>query len=160
MVSERLRTFLERQGVHYDVVTAPYERFTAQETAASLHLSGKRLAKVVMVKVGERLVMAVAPADEQIALRELGRLVGDGENVRLAREAEFATLFPDCDTGAMPPFGNLYNIPVYVDDRLSVHEDVYFEGGSHRDIVRMKYADFVRLVNPKVAHFGTFARAA
>ncbi len=150
-VVERLRRFLEEHGVVYEVAVHP-ERYTAQEVAAASHVSGKAVAKVVIVKAGGAFAMTVLPAACRMGLLRVRDLLGDPGAV-IASESEFRGLFPDCEAGAMPPFGNLYGIPVYVDDELAARERITFEGGNHHEVVTMQYADFARLVQPRQAEF-------
>ena len=147
----RLQEFLEQQGVRYRV-SQHAEAYTAQEVAARSHVSGKHLAKVVMVKTGEGFVMTVLPAACRVSLSRLREILGVKE-VALAKEAEFVKLFPDCEAGAMPPFGNLYAVAVYVDEEIAERPEIVFQGGTHRDLVTMAYHDFARLVQPSVAEF-------
>jgi Ala-tRNA(Pro) deacylase len=155
MPTQRLKEYLDSQAVKYVCVTHSLA-YTAQEIASIAHVPGRDLAKTVMVFVDEKLAMAVLPANRHVSL---GRLqdVTDAKSVRLASESEFRAAFPDCETGAMPPFGNLYGLPVYVD--MSVrHEEIIFNAGTHRELVRMAYADFARLAKPIVGEFAAEAR--
>ena len=154
-VVERLRRYLEEQGVTYEVAVHP-ERFTAQEVAAAAHVSGKVLAKVVIVKTGGGFAMTVLPAACRLSVPRVRELVGDSQ-ASLAAESEFRGLFPDCEAGAMPPFGNLYGVPVWVDDEVAGRDRITFEAGTHRELVTMKYADFARLVQPRQAEFCSHA---
>lgn len=147
----RLQEFLEQQGVRYRV-SQHAEAYTAQEVAARSHVSGRDLAKVVMVKRGEGFVMTVLPAACRVSLDRLREIMGVKE-VALAKESEFVKLFPDCEAGAMPPFGNLYAVEVYVDEEIAERPEIVFQGGTHRDLVTVAYQDFARLVQPKVAEF-------
>lgn len=148
---KRLQEYIESHGVPFRVTVHP-EAFTAQEIAASTHVSGKVLAKVVMVKQGGKLVMTVLPAACKVSLDRLRQVLG-GEEVTLAKEGEFSPLFPDCEKGAMPPFGNLYSMDVFVDEEISRQADFVFQAGSHREVVTIPYKDFARLVGPRVAEF-------
>lgn len=148
---KRLQEFLDSHGVKYEV-TPHREAFTSQEIAAASHVSGKAMAKVVMVKRGTGMVMAVLPAACKVGVDRLEKIFGM-PGIAIAREHEFAGLFPDCDTGAMPPFGNLYGLEVYVDEELAQHATITFQAGNHQELVTMGYADFARLVQPKVAEF-------
>jgi Ala-tRNA(Pro) deacylase len=145
---ERLRSYLERQEVAYQLREHP-EAFTTQEIAALEHVAGRRMAKVVMVLAGEQLLMLVLPAPARVDVERLGAVVGGGD-LRLAHEEEFAPAFPDCDAGAMPPFGNLYGVPVYVDQALAEDDWIVFQAGTHRHTMELAYADFQRLVEPEV----------
>jgi Ala-tRNA(Pro) deacylase len=147
----KLKDFLDANGVRY--VTISHSRaFTTNEVAASAHVPGKSMAKTVMVKVDGRMAMAVLPAASRVSFDQLRGAIGAREVV-LAEEAEFRELFPDCEIGAMPPFGNLYGLPVYVADILGENEEIAFNAGSHTEVIRLAYADFNRLVNPQVLSF-------
>lgn len=149
----KLREFLDSAGVKYDVLSHR-QAFTAQEVAEAQHVKGKELAKVVILRSGSQFFMAVLPAPLRVDL-DLAEGVVGRHDLRLATEEEFTGLFPQCEAGAMPPFGNLYNLPVFVDQSLTRDEDIVFNAGTHTQTVRMKYAEFVRLVQPKVAAFAT-----
>lgn len=148
MPLSKLREFLDSQSVKYLVVSHSLA-YTAQGVAALAHVSGKKLAKTVIVKVDDILAMAVVPASSHVDLDRLRELTG-ALTVELATEREFKDAFPDCETGAMPPFGNLYDMPVYADANLADHEEITFSAGSHRELVRMKWEDMRRLVNPTI----------
>ena len=150
-IAPRLRQFLEENQVPYEVQTHP-EAYTAQEIAAALHVKGKFLAKVVMVRDGERMLMTVLPATHRVNLDRLREVLGSPE-ARLATEEEFKDLFPDCEPGAEPPFGNLYHLEVLVDQSLTEDERIYFNAGTHHETVSIRYEDFHRLVKPQVAQF-------
>lgn len=148
---DRLEAYFQANGVAYQVqqhATA----YTAQRVAESEHIPGKRLAKVVMVIANARPVMLVLPASYRVDLTKAGAALGD-PNVRLAQESEFETVFPDCEVGAMPPFGNLYNVPVYVDRALTRNREITFNAGTHRETMTIAYADYERLVRPTVLEF-------
>lgn len=150
-IARRVKTYLEEEGVAYEHSEHP-PAFTAQEVAAAEHVPGKELAKTVMLTDGEAFVMAVLPATRRIALDDLREVAGLPD-LRLAEEDEFAGLFPNVETGAMAPFGNLYDVPVFVDQALREDEAITFNAGTHTDTIRMAYADFERLVGPVVAEF-------
>jgi len=152
---ERLERLLVNEGVKSEV-TAHALAYTAQEVATVEHVSGYDVAKVVMAAVDDRLVMLVLPAPHRVDLEKVKRGLG-ATTARLAREDEFAKLFPDCDLGAMPPFGNLYGIPVYVDRTLTHDPKIVFNAGSHRETMTIAYADFERLVRPEVIEFAISA---
>ncbi|HUT88905.1 MAG TPA: YbaK/EbsC family protein [Thermoguttaceae bacterium] len=149
MPAKRLKEFLDGQKVKY-VMIQHSPAFTAQEIAASAHVSGKELAKTVMVRIDGKMAMAVLPASFKVNFDRLREAAG-AENVELAGEAEFEDMFPGCDVGAMPPFGNLYDMEVYVSERLAEDAEIAFNAGSHTELVRLAYADFERLVSPRVA---------
>jgi Ala-tRNA(Pro) deacylase len=144
----KLKEFLDSQNVKY-VSIAHSTAYTAQGIAALTHIPGKELAKTVIVKIDDALAMAVLPASA-IADLSLLRAATGADTVELAREAEFKDRFPECDTGAMPPFGNLYGMPVFVDETLAEDEEIAFNAGSHNELIRLSYADFERLVRPTV----------
>ena len=149
MPAKRLKEFLDGQKVKY-VVIQHSPAFTAQEIAASAHVSGKELAKTVMVRIDGKMAMAVLPASFKVDFDRLREAAG-AESAELAGEAEFEDMFPGCEVGAMPPFGNLYDMEVYVSERLAEDEEIAFNAGSHTELVRLAYADFERLVSPRVA---------
>jgi Ala-tRNA(Pro) deacylase len=150
-ISRTLNAYLDRERVHYDVLSHP-EAFRALAIAQTLHTPGKEMAKVVIVKVQERFVMTVLPASWNVDLHRL-RTVFATHRVRLATEDEIIGLFPDCELGAMPPFGNLYGLPVYVDQSLTEDEEIVFQAGTHSDAIRMRYWDFASLAFPVVEEF-------
>lgn len=147
----RLKDYLDAEKVRYEVLSHR-EAYTAPEIAHALHVPGKELAKVVMVKVGERLVMAVLPSTWKVDLKRL-KEVFRPHPVRLAKEEEFQQVFPDCDIGAMPPFGNLYGLEVYVDQSLTEDEEMVFQAGTHHEAMKMRYRDFAVLARPIVREF-------
>ena len=146
---ERLEQWLRDAGVSFEF---QHHRtvFTAQEVAQSEHIPGRTVAKAVMVDVDGRLAMLVLPASSKA---DLGKVIQalHAERVRLASEEEFRRAFPDCETGAMPIFGNLYGVPVVVDPGLAENESIVSQAGTHGDTVRVRYIDFERLVRPEVA---------
>ncbi|MEE9487302.1 MAG: YbaK/EbsC family protein [Candidatus Brocadiales bacterium] len=151
-IARKLKEYLDKSEAPYKVSTHQ-EVYTAQEVAATLHVPGKDIVKVVIVKTEGKFIMAVLPADHKVNVDKLRTVLRDPE-ARLATEGEFKGLFPDCDVGAMPPFGNLYNVGVYVDKSLAEDEEIVFQAGSHVETVKMKYRDFDRLVGPEVIDFG------
>jgi Ala-tRNA(Pro) deacylase len=158
MTVKRLKDFLDREGVKY-VSIAHSPAYTARETAQAAHVQGKEFAKTVMVKIGDRLAMAVLPASEKLDLARLQEAAG-GKHVRLAAESEFDRQFPGCEPGAMPPFGNLYGMVVYVAESLAADEEIAFNAGSHAELIRMRYKDFERLVQPITARLSAASRPA
>jgi Ala-tRNA(Pro) deacylase len=155
MPVERLKGFLDENEVKY-VTISHSEAFTAQEIAAAAHVPGKEMAKTVMVKVGDELAMVVVPAPDQVNLERLRRITGHAD-VEIAPEEEFSDRFPSCEVGAMPPFGNLWDMNVFVDERLRENEQIAFNAGSHTELVRLPYGDFERLVGPVVAQVSAHA---
>jgi Ala-tRNA(Pro) deacylase len=146
----KLREFLDSRNVKYLVVSHSIA-YTAQGIAALVHVSGKKLAKTVIVKIDGILAMAVVPASLHVDL-DLLRAAAGARVVELATEQEFQSAFPDCETGAMPPFGNLYDMPVYADADLAQHEEITFNAGTHRELMRLAWADLVRLVDPQIVN--------
>lgn len=145
---ERLQEYLASKGVSFEVEQHRVA-YTAQEVAAAEHISGKQVVKVVVALADGKMVMLALPASRRVDLEKLKAQLGVGE-LRLAKEEEFAVLFPDCEVGAMPPFGHLYGVPVYVDQELTGLPEIVFQAGSHTETVRMRYADYAELVEPQV----------
>ncbi len=148
MPAARLKQYLDSQGVRYISISHSLA-YTAQEVAASAHVRGKEMAKTVIVRVDGKLAMAVLTASPKVDVSQLKEAIG-AQQVNIAAEKDFAEAFPGCELGAMPPFGNLYGMEVYVDPHLSEDEEIVFNAGSHRELVRMAYVDFERLVRPTV----------
>jgi Ala-tRNA(Pro) deacylase len=146
MPPRQVTEFLNRENVRYEVL--PHLRtYTAQGSAAALHVSGREFAKAVILKTADgRLAMAVVPAARPVNLEAAGAALGG--RIELAREEEFAGRFADCEVGAEPPLGNLYGMPVYVDLSLREDPEIVFNAGTHNEAIRMRYADFERLVRP------------
>ena len=147
LVLRRLKEVLDRAKISYEVYNHP-RAFTAQEIAATQHITGRAMAKVVILNVDGSFVMAVLPSNRMVdfALAKAGLGATD---VSLATEKQFATLFPECEIGAMPPFGNLFGLPVFVDPALERYEAIFFNAGNHQHTVRLKYRDFKLLVKPE-----------
>ncbi len=153
MPVDKLKKFLDDQHVKY--VTIKHSRsYTAQEVADSAHIAGREMAKTVMVKLGDRMAMAVLPAPDMVSIERL-RAVTGVKDIEIATENEFSGSFPNCEVGAMPPFGNLWGMAVYVDERLREDERIAFNAGTHTELVQLAYSDFERLVQPTVAHIST-----
>ena len=151
MPCKKLKEYLNKFDVPYVTITHS-QAFTAQQIAASAHIPGKNMVKTVIVMINGQMAMAVLPASFYVDLSLLKEITGEG-NVRLASEMEFKDAFPDCEVGAMPPFGNLYNIPVYVAKVLTEQEEIAFNAGTHTEVIQMKYRDFEKLVHPRVVKF-------
>ena len=151
MPVKKLKAFLDESNVKYLTITHS-SAYTSQEVAASAHVSGKEFAKTVMIKIDGQMAMAVLPASYHIDFDTLKDIFGT-TSVTLASEAEFKDRFPDCELGAMPPFGNLYDMAVYVAESLASHTDIAFNAGSHTEIILLSYADYERLVKPRVFKF-------
>lgn len=151
MSLEEVEKFLHDNEVKYRTVRHS-PAYTSHEIAQAAHLPGRRLAKVTMVELNGELAMAVLPASEMVDVQALRDLAGARE-ARLATEDRFASCFPDCEVGAMPPFGNLWGIPVFVSDGFRPTDEIAFEAGSHSELLEMPYVVFERLVNPRIGHF-------
>lgn len=158
MPIRRLREFLDEHEVKY-VVISHSPAYTAQGIAALTHIPGKELAKTVVVSIDGKMAMAVLPASYKVDFDLLAEGTG-AKRVQLATEQEFQDAFPECEVGAMPPFGNLYDMDVFVAESLDDDEEIAFNAGSHTELVRMAYADFKRLVQPKVLKFSTQRESA
>jgi len=151
MVLQRLREYLDQEKVKYVIITHS-PATTAQEIAAAAHISGKEMAKTVMMKVDGEMVMVVLPASTKV---DLGRLLDatGADGVELAQEREFKDLFPGCELGAMPPFGNLFGLRTFVAEELTEDEEIAFNAGSTTELIRMAYQDYARLVQPRSLPF-------
>lgn len=154
-ILRRLRETLDAAGVRYEILHHD-TAYTAEETAAAQHVPGHAMAKVVICMAGEppreSPLMAVVPATARVHLATLARAAAV-RHLRLASEAESAALFPGCEPGAMPPFGALYGMPVWVDERLAREEHLVFNAGTHQLAVRLGWSDYARLESPEVADF-------
>lgn len=148
MPVKRLKEYLDSHEVKY-VVLGHSPAYTAQEIAHAAHIPGQEMAKTVMVRLDGELVMLVIPAPAKVRFDLLGEASG-ADQVELAREQDFAELFPGCELGAMPPFGNLFEVPVIIDEALAQDEEICFNAGTHTELIRMSYADFDALVKPTV----------
>jgi len=149
MPAAKLKRFLDENHVRY-VSIQHSPAYTAQETAASAHIPGRELAKTVIVQIDGTIAMAVLPSTTMLNLEQLRKFAG-AQAVALASEEEFKSTFPDCEIGAMPPFGNLYGLRVYADKTLAEDEQIAFNAGGHAELIQLAYRDFERLVAPAVA---------
>jgi len=143
----RLIECLDENKVRYQVLQHP-EAVSAQRIAQAEHVKGRHHAKVVIVKASDAHLMIVLPADHHIDLEKIEKAIG--KPVSLDKEQEFKSLFPDCAIGAMPPFGNLYGLPTYVEEDLAEQDYIVFEAGTHTDAIKMSYGDYEKIVKPKV----------
>ncbi len=151
MILKKLVEFLDSNQIKYVNVTHSTS-FTAQDVAQSAHIPGKEMAKSVVVWMDGTMAMAVLPASSMIDFNKLKEEAG-AKSVELASESEFKDRFPECEVGAMPPFGNLFDIKVLVDKSLAEDKEISFNAGSHHELVRMAYADYERLTKPKLGSF-------
>jgi len=159
MLINTLTELLDSQNIKYMIITHSVA-YTAQGIAALTHIPGQELAKTVIVDLDGSLAMAVLPASSQVDLVALRETAG-AKTVTLARERDFMHRFPGCETGAMPPFGNLYGMKVFVDESLTQDKEIAFNAGSHRELMRLAYEDFARVVKPTILQFALpRARAA
>lgn len=147
-ITKRLKEFLDENGAPYTHCTHRLA-YTAQEVASAQHVKGREMAKTVILRADGKFLMAVLPASYKVDMAALKSALPYPE-VQLATEYEFAMLFPDCEIGAMAPFGNLYGLPVFVDTLLTMDHEIVFNAGTHVDTIRMSYKDFDRLVQPTV----------
>lgn len=148
---KRILAYLNENNVTFTKTQHP-KAYTAQRVAATAHIPGKIMAKTIVVKVDGKMALAVLPANDRISFSEFSRQL-HAKKVELASEEEFRNFFPDCETGAMPPFGNLYNITTYIASDITQNDDIAFNACNHIDIIKMRFEDFNRLVSPIVVHF-------
>jgi len=146
---ERLQAYLDAQHVPYTLQQHSVA-YGAQQVAESEQIPGRVVAKVVIVRANDNPVLLALPADRRVDFERVKTLL-HAHTLRLADETEVAPLFPDCEVGTMPPFGNLYDLPVVVDQRLAQTEDLVFPIGTYTETMRLRYDDFARLVQPVVA---------
>ena len=157
MPVERLKKVLDEKSVKY-VSMSHSPAYTAQEIAASAHISGAALAKTVVVKIDGKLALVVLPATMMVDLDQLEVVTG-ADKVELAEESEFERLFPECELGAMPPFGDLFGMKTWVDRSLSEQDEIVFNAGSHTEVIRLAYGDYERLAQPELVEFSVAATA-
>jgi Ala-tRNA(Pro) deacylase len=153
MPVQRLKEYLNSNNIKY-VSIVHSEAFTAQKIAELTHISGKELAKSVIVKKDGQMAMAVLPASHKIDW-DLLKMAAGAVRIELAEEKEFVNMFPDCEIGAMPPFGNLYGMEVFVEESLTRDREIAFNAGSHIELIKLSYEDYSRLVKPKVVKFSS-----
>jgi Ala-tRNA(Pro) deacylase len=151
MLANKLNEFLDQQKVKYVRITHSLA-YTAQEVAESVHVSGRDFAKTLMVHIDGKPALVVLPANRRLVLSDFCENLGT-DDVKLATEDELKAAFPDCELGAMPPFGNLYGMEVYAAESLAREREITFNAGSHTEVIKMAYQDFERLVNPRVLNF-------
>ena len=155
---DRLEQYFTENRVTYEV-EEHRQAFTIQEVAATLHEKGSHVAKVFIARTDGQLIMLVLPAPAHVDFDRVKAMLG-AETVQRAREVEFAHLFPDCDVGAMPPFGNFYNVPVYIDRWLATQPAIVFQAGSHRETMKIAMSDYLRLTLPTIGDFAQQAEPA
>lgn len=152
MALQKLREFLDSRNIKYTVISHS-RAFTAREIALTAHVPAKEIAKSVIVKADDRFIMTVVPASDMVDLKTLKKSLG-AATAGLAVEEDFKGMFPDCEPGAMPPFGNLFNMEVIVSDDLRENQQIAFNAGTHHELVKMAYKDFEQLVQPRRAKVG------
>ena len=157
MPSKKLKAFLDENKVKY-ISIQHSSAYTAQEIAAIAHIPGKDLAKTVIIKIDGKMAMAVLPASYKVSFDNLKSALGVNE-VRLAYEQEFMDKFPDCEVGAMPPFGNIYGLEVFVAESLAEEEEIAFNACNHTELIKMSFSDFEKLVKPKRIKFSVASKA-
>lgn len=148
MPAERVRNYLTEHGVAYETHSHP-EAYTTSEIAEAGHIAGKEIAKVVILRAEDGLAMAVVPGDKMVDLEKAAAALG-ADDIRLAEESEFGRSFPDCDIGAEPPFGSLYEVPTLVDSALK-GPNITFPAGTHTETITMALDDYLELTHPKRA---------
>ncbi len=151
MPVKKLKEFLDSNKIEYITINHSLA-YTAQRIAASAHIPGKEVAKTVIIKADEKLIMAVLPASCKINMELLKDSI-NAKQIEIAQEKDFGLLFPECEVGAMPPFGNLYGMEVYVAEKLTMDEEIAFNAGTHRELIKLAYIDFERLVKPRPIRF-------
>lgn len=150
--AKKIKNFLDENNIKYTSIVHP-KAYTAQEIASKSHMPGKEIAKTVVLKVDGKYVLAVLSAIKMVSFKDFKNSI-EANEVKLATEQEFMDLFPDCEVGAMPPFGNLYDMPTYVSSELKENKEIAFNACNHMELIRMKYADWEDLVKPIVVQFG------
>jgi len=152
-ISAKIKEYLEKERVHFEVAEHPLA-YTATEVAGSQHVPGKQMVKSVIVKKNNSFLMCVLPSIHLIDFEKLRKIVG-GDDLSLADEKDLQTLFPEYEVGAEPPFGHLYGLQVYADKLLEDDEEIVFNAGTHTDVVKIRWSDFKRLVDPIIAEIGS-----
>lgn len=147
----KLNDYLKTRNIPFDVIEHQ-PAYTASRMAQTMHVKGKDVAKTVVLRTDQGYVLAVVPATHNVDLTELRQLLGT-ESIGMATEEEMDKLFPDCERGSIPPFGSLYKMPTVVDETLTADEQIVFEGNNHNEAIRMRFADFEQLENPRKASF-------
>lgn len=151
MITRKLIDYLDQNNIHFVIINHS-SAYTSSEIAASAHVKGQELAKTVMVKIDGTMNLVVIPAKYKINFEYLKKHTG-GKNIELASEEEFTELFPDCQTGAMPPFGNIYGLKTYLDKTLTYDEEIAFNAGNHSQLIRISFSDYLDLEKPDISNF-------
>jgi Ala-tRNA(Pro) deacylase len=153
MPVKKLKEYLDNLKIDYVTISHPLA-YTSQQIASITHIRGQEIAKTVIVKIDGKMAMVVLPASYKVDL-ELVKKAAGSNVVSLATEVEFRNLFPDCDAGAMPPFGNLYGMDVYAEEKLAEDREIAFNAGTHLELIKLAYKDFERLVKPRIGKYTT-----
>ena len=153
MPVKTLKEYLDRMNVKYVSVSHALA-YTTQQIASITHIRGKELAKTVIVKIDGKMAMVVLPASFKVDLELLKKNTGAGK-IELATEAEFTNMFAECEVGAMPPFGNLWGMQVFTEEKLAEDKEIAFNAGTHTELIKLAYKDFERLVKPTLERFAT-----
>lgn len=151
MVPQKLEEYLKKSHVWYEVRQHPIT-MTSEELAQRENVDGHQVAKVVVMREGGKYFMIVLPASYFVDMKEVRRATGH-PNMHFATESELETAFPDCEVGAMPPLGNLYDMPIFAEKALAEDDIIEFNGGTHEDAIRMKYKDWEKMTHPQLMHF-------
>lgn len=151
MPTGKLMDFLDENNIRYMVINHS-SAYTASEIAASAHVKGQELAKTVVVKIDGKLNLLVLPAKYKVSFKLLKKHTGS-QNIELAAEEEFSEQFPDCQTGAMPPFGNIYGMKTFLDKTLTYDDEIAFNAGNHSQLIRLSLQDYMELTKPEISHF-------
>jgi Ala-tRNA(Pro) deacylase len=149
----KVQEYLAGKNVEFDVI--PHrDTYDAQRMAEAVHVSGKEIAKTVLLRADHafKYILAVLPANKSIDLERASAVLG-GSQLELATESEVATHCPDCEVGVLPPFGSQYDMETIVDESLAADDDIVFEGNTHHEAIRMKFADFRKIESPLIASF-------
>ena len=152
-IATKVKKFLDKEHIGYQILEHSLA-YTAMEIAGTQHVPGKQMIKSVIVKADGKFIMCVLPAIHLVDFKKLKKIT-KAKELDLAQETEVGKLFPEFELGAEPPFGQLYGLTVYVDKMLQENDEIVFNAGTHTDMVKMKYQDFLRLTKPIVADFGT-----
>jgi Ala-tRNA(Pro) deacylase len=147
----RLKEYLDKNKIKYVIIQHSIA-YTTPEIAALAHIPGKELAKTVIIKIDGKMAMTVLPASYRMDIDKFKQALG-AKKIEIATEKEFENIFSDCETGAMPPFGNLYDMGVYVAESLTEDKEITFNACSHRELIKLAYKDFEKLVSPKTIKF-------
>lgn len=151
MVAKTLKKMLDSKSIKYVTITHS-PAYTVQDVSESAHISGSKMAKTLVINADGTLALAVIPGNKKLDLNALKSLT-KAKEIHLANESEFKNKFPDCEVGAMPPFGHLYDMKMYVDDSLSKEKEIGFNAGTHSEVIKINYQDYEAIAKPIHGHF-------